>query len=146
MIGWSTAVSQDRARLQGRGARRLDASVSTNVIAVGLLFIAPGEAARSQQSFSELARSAGTPQVPGLTMVYLSPLGDPRSAPWKNIIVHQTEGPPGSAHRVAKRQAADPKGALDEARASTTADQGNARNRGDAARRWRQPERQQVHQ
>ena len=70
----------------------------TNVIAVGLLFIAPGEAARSQQSFSELARSAGTPQVPGLTMVYLSPLGDPRSAPWKNIIVHQTEGPPGSAH------------------------------------------------
>lgn len=81
----------------------------TNVIAVGLLFIAPGEAARSQQSFSELARSAGTPQVPGLTMVYLSPLGDPRSAPWKNIIVHQTEGPPGSAHAMAKRQAADPK-------------------------------------
>ena len=81
----------------------------TNVIALGLLLIAPGEAARGQPPFSELARSAGMPQVPGLTMVYLSPLGDPRSAPWKNIIVHQTEGPPGSAHAMAKRQAADPK-------------------------------------
>jgi hypothetical protein len=42
-------------------------------------------------------------------MVYLVPLGDPRQAPWKNIIVHQTEGPPGSAHAMATRQAANPK-------------------------------------
>lgn len=49
------------------------------------------------------------PQVPGLNIVYLAPLGDPKQAPWKNIIVHQTEGPPGSAHAMAKRQAANPK-------------------------------------
>ena len=59
--------------------------------------------------FAEIAKTAGEPQVPGLIMVYLSPLGDPRQAPWKNIIVHQTEGPPGSALAMAKRQARNPK-------------------------------------
>jgi len=62
-----------------------------------------------EPSFRDLARSAGMPQVPGLTMIYLAPLGDPAQAPWRNIIVHQTEGPPGSAHAMAKRQAANPK-------------------------------------
>ena len=80
-----------------------------NAIAAGLLLMALGTAARGQASFAELARSTGTPQVSGLTIVYLSPLGDPKLAPWKNIIVHQTEGPPGSAHAMAKRQAANPK-------------------------------------
>jgi hypothetical protein len=77
-------------------------------IAVGLCLalIAPAQA---QPSFSEIARSTGMPQVAGLTVVYLSPLGDPKLAPWKNIIVHQTEGPAGSAHAMAKRQAANPK-------------------------------------
>jgi hypothetical protein len=69
----------------------------------------PFGAALAQPSFAELARSAGTPKIPGLNIVYLAPLGDPRLAPWKNIIVHQTEGPPGSAHAMAKRQAANPK-------------------------------------
>jgi hypothetical protein len=69
----------------------------------------PFDAAPAQPSFSELARSAGKPQIPGLNIVYLASLGDPRQAPWKNIIVHQTEGPPGSAHAMAKRQAANPK-------------------------------------
>jgi hypothetical protein len=63
----------------------------------------------AQRAFAQLAKSTGTPQLPGLNIVYLSPLGDPRLAPWKNIIVHQTEGPPGSAHAMAKRQAANPK-------------------------------------
>jgi len=76
-------------------------------IALSLLLIAPLPA--HAQSFAELAKSPGTPQVPGITIVYLSPLGDPRQAPWKNIIVHQTEGPAGSAHAMAKRQAANPK-------------------------------------
>ena len=49
------------------------------------------------------------PQIPGLKMVYLAPLGDPALAPWRNIIVHQTEGPAGSAQAMAKRQAANPK-------------------------------------
>jgi hypothetical protein len=65
--------------------------------------------ARAEPSLSTLARSSGMPQVPGLTIVYLTPLGDPSRAPWKNIIVHQTEGPAGSAHAMAKRQAANPK-------------------------------------
>ena len=60
-------------------------------------------------SFAELARSSGTPQIPGLEIVYLAPLGDPRDAPWKNIILHQTEGPAGSAAALARQQAANPK-------------------------------------
>lgn len=80
-----------------------------NAIAAGLLLVALGAAARGQASFEELARGTGMPQIPGLTVHYLSPLGDPKLAPWKNIIVHQTEGPAGSAHAMAKRQAANPK-------------------------------------
>jgi hypothetical protein len=59
--------------------------------------------------FAKLARSSGTPQIPGLKIVYLAPLGDPAEAPWKNIILHQTEGPAGSALALARQQAANPK-------------------------------------
>ena len=62
---------------------------------VALLSIA--SAAAQDVDFARLARSAGTPQIPGLRIVYLSPLGDPALAPWQNIILHQTEGPAGSA-------------------------------------------------
>jgi len=58
--------------------------------------------------FAKLARSAGTPKIPGLNIVYLSPLGDPGLAPWQNIILHQTEGPAGSAAALARQQAANP--------------------------------------
>src|SRR5258708_36695730 len=45
-----------------------------------------------------IAKQSGTPDIPGLMMVWLSPWGDVGNAhPWKNIIVHQTEGPAGSA-------------------------------------------------
>jgi len=67
-------------------------------------FAAPASA----QSFAELAKSSGTPQVPGLNIVYLSPLGDPARAPWRHIIAHQTEGPAGSAKALAQQQAAHP--------------------------------------
>jgi hypothetical protein len=60
-------------------------------------------------SFVETAKLPGRPQIEGLTIIYLNPLGDPaRANPWKNIIVHQTEGPPGSAHREASDQFANP--------------------------------------
>jgi hypothetical protein len=60
-------------------------------------------------SFAALAKSSGRPQIDGLTIVYLNPLGDPaRANPWQNILVHQTEGPPGSAHREATDQFANP--------------------------------------
>jgi hypothetical protein len=56
-----------------------------------------------------LAASAGTPQIGGLTIVYLSPLGDPAQARhWKHIIIHQMEGPPGAAKNAALAQAKDP--------------------------------------
>jgi N-acetylmuramoyl-L-alanine amidase len=60
-------------------------------------------------SLAELARLAGRPQIPGLALVYLNPLGEPADANrWKNILAHQTEGPPGSARAAALAQAANP--------------------------------------
>ena len=56
-----------------------------------------------------IARQSGTPDIPGLKMVWLSPWGDVASAhPWKNIIVHQTEGPAGSARGGAQEQHKNP--------------------------------------
>ena len=64
--------------------------------------------AQEEPDFPALARSAGMPQMPGLRMVYLSPLGNPATAPWQNIVLHQTEGPPGSARALAQAQARNP--------------------------------------
>jgi hypothetical protein len=62
-----------------------------------------------QPSLAELARLPGRPQIPGLNIVYLNPLGDPADAnDWKNIIAHQTEGPAGTARRAATEQFANP--------------------------------------
>ena len=60
-------------------------------------------------SFCALAHAPGRPQVPGLRIVYLNPLGHPAAAsPWKNIIAHQTEGPAGSTKNLALAQFANP--------------------------------------
>src|SRR5262245_18366161 len=54
----------------------------------------------------ELAKRSGELHVPGLNIVYLHPLGSPAEAGrWRNIIVHQTEGPAGSAKAMAQGQA-----------------------------------------
>jgi hypothetical protein len=79
------------------------------VISFAALLVFTASAPAQDASFAALARSAGTPQIPGLNIVYLAPLGDPRQAPWKNIILHQTEGPAGSAAALARQQAANPK-------------------------------------
>jgi N-acetylmuramoyl-L-alanine amidase len=56
-----------------------------------------------------IARSSGTPDIPGLKMVWLAPWGDVAKAhPWANIIVHQTEGPAGSARGGAQAQSRNP--------------------------------------
>ena len=56
-----------------------------------------------------IARAAGTPDIPGLKMVWLAPWGDLEKAhPWTNIIVHQTEGPAGSARGGAHEQSRNP--------------------------------------
>lgn len=80
------------------------------LVLAALLVVSADRLAEAQPdaAFVALARSAGTPQVPGLKIVYLSPLGNPSAAPWKNIILHQTEGPAGSAKAMAERQARNP--------------------------------------
>jgi hypothetical protein len=65
--------------------------------------------AQPPQTLAEMAQLPGRPQIPGLAIVYLNPLGDPGDANrWQNIMAHQTEGPPGSARAAALAQAADP--------------------------------------
>jgi len=56
-----------------------------------------------------VARASGTPEIPGLKMVWRAPWGELAKAhPWRNIIVHQTEGPAGSARGGALEQARNP--------------------------------------
>jgi N-acetylmuramoyl-L-alanine amidase len=65
--------------------------------------------AAAPPTFAELAKRPGRPQIPELDLVYLNPLGEPAQAnAWKNIIVHQTEGPAGAARAAAMAQAANP--------------------------------------
>ena len=66
-------------------------------------------AAAETPDLATLARGAGTPDIPGLKMIWLAPWGDVAKAhPWKNIIVHRTEGPAGSARGGATEQAKNP--------------------------------------
>src|ERR1700722_20779154 len=67
------------------------------------------QGALPRPSFTARAKLPGRPQIEGLDIIYLNPLGDPaRANAWRNIIVHQTEGPPGSARREAADQFAHP--------------------------------------
>jgi hypothetical protein len=66
-------------------------------------------AAQTPSSFEIAARARGTPDIPGLNIVWLTPWGDLANArEWQNIIVHQTEGPAGSAYRGALAQMEKP--------------------------------------
>ena len=66
-------------------------------------------AAAQTSDLVAIAKLPGTPDIPGLKMVWLSPWGEPAKAhPWRNIIVHQTEGPAGSARSGSQQQAKDP--------------------------------------
>ncbi len=61
------------------------------------------------ESLAAIARSSGTPDIPGLKVVWLAPWGEVADArPWANIIVHQTEGPAGSARAGAVEQSKNP--------------------------------------
>src|SRR5258705_2201516 len=56
-----------------------------------------------------VARGSGTPEIPGLKLVWLAPWDEVSKArSWRNIIVHQTEGPAGSARGGALEQAKNP--------------------------------------
>jgi N-acetylmuramoyl-L-alanine amidase len=80
------------------------------LLATALAVIAISTTAGAQTpDLATVARGAGTPDIPGLKMVWLAPWGDVAKAhPWKNIIVHRTEGPAGSARGGATEQARNP--------------------------------------
>jgi hypothetical protein len=85
--------------------------ILARLILSSLLLIPIGARAqgdKAESDFARLARSAGTPQILGLRIVYLAELGNPAQAPWTNIILHQTEGAPGSARGMAQAQAKHP--------------------------------------
>ena len=78
--------------------------------ALALLLVLSAPVSAEEADLATLARASGTPDIPGLRMVWLAPWGDPDKAhPWTNIIVHQTEGPAGSARAGALAQAKNPK-------------------------------------
>jgi hypothetical protein len=60
---------------------------------------------QTPDSFEAAVRGQGTPDIPGLNMVWLTPWGRLALArDWRNIVVHQSEGAPGSAWRSAVAQ------------------------------------------
>jgi hypothetical protein len=66
-------------------------------------------AAAQSPDVEAIARASGTPEIPGLKVVWLAPWGDIAKAhPWRNIIVHQTEGSAGSARGGALAQSKNP--------------------------------------
>jgi len=72
-----------------------------------IAFSFPGVA--GEGDIAALAKQSGTPDIPGLKMVWLSPWVDLAKAhPWRNIIVHRTEGPAGSARGGAAEQHKNP--------------------------------------
>jgi len=71
--------------------------------------IAPPAMSQTLPRFENAARSRGTPDIPGLNMVWLVPWTDLRLAgEWRNIVVHQSEGAAGSARRSAVAQMQKP--------------------------------------
>jgi N-acetylmuramoyl-L-alanine amidase len=78
------------------------------VAALGVIAILAPAAAQTPD-LASIARGSGSPEIPGLKMVWLAPWGElSKSHRWHNIIVHQTEGPAGSARYGAQEQAKNP--------------------------------------
>lgn len=79
-------------------------------VAIALFVLAfPACTFAQTPDLAAIARASGTPEIPGLKMVWLAPWGDLSKAhPWRNIIVHQTEGPAGSARGGALAQSKNP--------------------------------------
>src|ERR1700756_147134 len=79
------------------------------LLIVALAAFTSSAASAPSPDLTTIAKSSGTPDIPGLKMVWLAPWGDVAKAhPWKNIIVHQTEGPAGSAKGGAALQNKNP--------------------------------------
>ncbi len=98
--GWVPVLRLEYAQL----ARKLRLLVTALWVGATL---APASA--EAPDLAAIARVSGTPEIPGLKMVWLAPWGEVSKAhPWRNIIVHQTEGPAGSARLGAQAQAKNP--------------------------------------
>jgi hypothetical protein len=84
--------------------------MNSRLLATALVLLALLTPALAQSpDIASLARSSGTPDIPGLKIVWLAPWGDVAKAhAWRNIIVHQTEGPAGSARGGAALQLKNP--------------------------------------
>jgi hypothetical protein len=84
--------------------------MSLRLLAAALIAGALSASASAEPpDLAAIARGSGTPEIPGLKMVWLAPWGDvAKSHPWRNIIVHQTEGPAGSARGGALEQSKNP--------------------------------------
>src|ERR1700730_8567027 len=80
------------------------------LLAMALGFVAILASAAAQTvDLATIAKQSGTPDIPGLKVVWLAPWGEVSKAhPWRNIIVHQTEGPAGSARGGALEQSKNP--------------------------------------
>jgi len=108
-----TAMRDDAAR-EIAGRPDGDGAVTASELvaaddAIGRQLARLQDKAQPPQTLAEIARLPGRPQVPGLRIVYIHPLGDPALANrWRNILAHETEGPPGSARALALQQAANP--------------------------------------
>jgi hypothetical protein len=91
-------------------AHRMLSSMYLRLLVTALCLAAISTSAAAQSPDLEgLAREFGTPEIPGLKMVWLAPWGDVAKAhSWRNIIVHQTEGPAGSARGGALEQSKNP--------------------------------------
>src|ERR1700678_257676 len=99
---WRCASSPERAIHQVRGTSTMN--FRRLAMALGIVAIV-AQASAQTPDLTALARMSGTPEFPGLKMVWLAPWGEVSKAhPWRNIIVHQTEGPAGSAGGGAPRQ------------------------------------------
>jgi N-acetylmuramoyl-L-alanine amidase-like protein len=112
------AASPEFATMRENAAREL-AGRPDGVGAVSAAELADADDALARQiallrggappAFCTLAHARGRPQIPGLRIVYLHPLGDPAAADrWRNIIAHQTEGPAGATRNLALAQFANP--------------------------------------
>ena len=108
------ALMRDNAARELKGRPDEVGAVSTAELAnadeaIGRQIAILHGSAQPPRALAEIAQLSGRPQIPGLRIAYLNPLGDPRDANrWRNILAHQTEGPPGSARASALAQAANP--------------------------------------
>src|SRR3979490_2623596 len=80
------------------------------LLATALCVVAiPAAAFAETPDLAGVARGSRRPEIAGLKMIWLAPWGEVSNAhSWGNIIVHQTEGPAGSARGGAQEQAKNP--------------------------------------